>query len=89
MSLENDFYFLIIKDRFPRIALGIEVRWGTSDLEPYILNLLYDTRENSRQGFPKDVFDSLQSLLLYHHRQFPGKRSNSPDIWDSAFSDLQ
>ncbi len=88
MSLEHDYYFTIIKQNFSRIAAGIEVRWGTADLEPYIADLINDTRDHTRKGFPKDVFGALQALLLIHHKEFPGKRIISKDPWDSTLGDF-
>lgn len=88
-AIGNEFNFLIVSEQFPRIAKGIEIRWGTADLEPYINDLIYDTRDHTRQGFPKDVFAALQALLLLHHKLFPGKRIVSRDPWDSTFGDLE
>jgi hypothetical protein len=88
MDIQNDFDFLIISQQFPRLGKGLEVRWGTVDFEPYIMALLSDTREHTRQGFPKNVHESLTRILLTHHNLFPGKRVKSKDIWDSTFGDL-
>jgi hypothetical protein len=88
MTLEHDYNFLVIEQKFSRIAVGIKIRWGTADLEPYISELLNDTKGHTRQGFPKDIFDSLQALLLTHHKEFPGKRMKSNDIWNSTFGDF-
>lgn len=88
MTIENDYYFTIIKTKFPRLALGIELRWGTADLEPYILALINDTRDHTRQGFPSDAFDALRALLLMHHKLFPGKRVISTDPWDTTLGEF-
>lgn len=88
MSLQNDYHYLLVNSRFPKLGLGIELRWGTKELEPYLLDLINDTREHTRQGFPKDIFDALQSLLIYHHKSFPGKRIQDKDVWNSSFGDL-
>lgn len=88
MDIQTDYDFLIIKQEFPRIGTGLELRWGTADFEPYIISLLNDTRDHTRQGFPRTVYDSLNRLLITHHKLFPGKRIQSNDIWDKAYKNL-
>lgn len=85
MSVNSEYDFLIVNAKFPRIGLGIEIRWGTADLEPYIMNLLSDTRDHSRQGFPKEIMTSLGNLLLLHHKLYPEKQKKYPDVWDNIY----
>lgn len=89
MSIKTDYDYLVIHGQFPRIAMGLEIRWGTKDFEPYVMDLLNDTRDHTRQGFPKEVYSSLSRILLTHHRLFPSKRKISTDPWDSAFGELE
>jgi hypothetical protein len=88
MSIKEDFDYLVVNVHFPRIAMGLEIRWGTADFEPYVMDLLNDTRNHTRQGFPKEVYSSLNRILLTHHNLFPSKRRTSKDAWDSTFGDL-
>ena len=87
-SINDEFNYIIINNQFPRIGKGLEIRWGTADFEPYVNDLLNDTKGHTRQGFPKDVGAALQSLLLLHHRLFPSKRIKDADLWNSSFGDL-
>ncbi len=89
MTIKDDYDYLVISVQFPRIAMGLEIRWGTIDFEPYVMNLLNDTRNHTRQGFSKEVYSALNRILLTHHKLFPGKRHTSSDVWDSAFGDLK
>lgn len=86
MSLQNDYHFIVLKQHFPRIALGLELRWASKDLEPFILNLLKDTRDHTRQGFPNFITDALGSLLMTHSKEFPQYAVSPKDMWDINFS---
>lgn len=86
MDLQTDYHFILIKNKFPRISLGIELRWASKDLEPYIIGLLQDTRENTRQGFPVQILSSLGSLLEAHGKEYPQYRFSSGDLWDMTLS---
>lgn len=88
MDIRNDFDFLTISQQFPRIGTGLDIRWGTAEFEPYIMGLLNDTRDHTRQGFPRNIHESLTRILLTHHKLFPGKRLKSKDVWDNAFDDF-
>lgn len=86
MSLQHDYHFIVLKQHFPRIGLGVELRWGSADLEPYILNLVKDTRDHTRKGFPDFILDALGSLLMTHNKEFPQYAVSSKDQWDINFS---
>lgn len=47
---------------YPRVILHIEDMWGKLALKQYISDLLSDTRDNSRKGFPSSVVLALISL---------------------------
>lgn len=83
MKIENDYDYLLVKSKYPRLGLGLELRWGTSDFEPYIIDLLKDTRDHSRNGFPVDFYDALNRLLVTHSNVFPDKKMTSTDIWEN------
>lgn len=82
MSIKSEEQYAVVNEKFPRIGLGLEIRWGTDDFEPYISDLLTMDRHN-RQGFPTDVYSALQRLLTRHHNLFPDKRKKSKDIWNN------
>lgn len=88
-KIDGDFDFLIVNQEIPRIGMGLTLRWGTAEFEPYVLGLLNDTRGHTRQGFPQTVYDSLTRILLTHHKLFPDKRVQSNDVWDRPFKNLE
>lgn len=88
LSIHNDFYFLILKQHFPKLAMGVEIRWGTVDLEPYIMDLLNDTRGHTRKGFPTMIAEALNSLLLVHGQLYPEKSTQCSDPWNTTFGDI-
>jgi len=47
--------------RYPRLLERIAELWGTKQLDPYLYDLVYDTR-GGRQGFPMDVMLELMFL---------------------------
>lgn len=49
-------------ERFPNVLNKISGLWGTRDLDKLIDELIMDSREGSRQGFPVEVAEEL--LLL-------------------------
>lgn len=56
----------ILKD-YPKIYSLIELDWGTTRLDKFLLDLLADSFRDDgkkRQGFPLEVFDALTKLQL-------------------------
>jgi hypothetical protein len=51
---------------YARIYQHIELDWGRVTLQKFLSELMADTRDNQRQGFPKEVADALMSLFLVH-----------------------
>lgn len=49
---------------YPRIYSRIKDTWGTVALKNFMADLLSDTRNGTRQGFPKDVTSALVSLSV-------------------------
>lgn len=47
---------------FPKVLNKISGLWGTRELDKLILELIMDSREGTRQGFPVDVGDELLFL---------------------------
>jgi hypothetical protein len=70
-NIKENKYFREIQDVFPRIAMGLEIRWGSKELELYITKLLTDTRDGEREGFPKEIASSLFNLTIDHNNAFP------------------
>lgn len=55
-----------------RINQRIDALWGTDTCRSYLLELITDTRENSRKGFPMTIMSYLLKLLEKHDNEFPG-----------------
>ena len=71
MSIKEDRDFQHIQKEYGRIARMLELLWGSDMFNEYVDNILNDTRDGQRQGFPKTVFESLNKLKLSHDRLFP------------------
>lgn len=80
MITENE-DFKVINGRFPHIGEKIAAQWGSFGLSPYINHLLTDTRNGTRQGFPKEVAIGLFRLLQLHDQQYPHLAMKVTDIW--------
>lgn len=89
MNIDDDYDIQVINNGFERIALELKLRWGSEHLEPYIIGLLNDTRDNTRAGFPEYVCTALNRMLLLHQKFYPEKRITGNTFEDSTFSDLQ
>lgn len=63
--------YLQISTKYPHIAKKIVLLWGSYDMDEYFRNLLFDTRNVTREGFP--VKDALCICELYkiHKQKFP------------------
>ena len=79
MITENE-NFITINKEFPHIGHKIEIMWGHPECAAYFKNLLNDTRDGTRQGFPKHIASALFKLSVLHDELFPGK-PNFEDIW--------
>jgi len=56
-----DHYPQNLDERYPRVLERVAELWGTQQLEPFLYDLVYDTRGN-RQGFPMEVMLELMFL---------------------------
>lgn len=71
MTLEHDRDYQLILSQYGRIGKMLGLLWGSSTFNMYIDNLMHDTRDGQRQGFPQDVAEALLGLQMTHHRLFP------------------
>ena len=78
--------FTVINERFPHIGEKIAGQWGGYGLSPYINHLLTDTRNGTRQGFPKEVAIGLFRLLQLHDERYPQWAMKVTDIWSLSES---
>lgn len=70
LNLETNSNYLIVKREFPRVAANIMLFWSSPDFSQFIYNLLNDTRDGTRRGFPFDVAKSMVQLALDHDEIF-------------------
>jgi len=68
-----------IEDNFKRISDSIVLTWGYQECKEYMQNLLMDSRDGERKGFPADVAFSLMKLIEIHQEEFPEEESK--DVW--------
>jgi len=55
-------HFKVIQQRMPHIAREVEKKWGSAALNNYIAAVMFDTRGDTRAGFPKDIVDALVAI---------------------------
>ena len=70
----TDRFITPLEKSFPHILEKIQVLWGYPELNLYFSRLTIDDR-GDRDGFPTDVWDDLQMLMLLHQDFFPDQRS--------------
>lgn len=81
MNIKDDFNFKVIEAKFPKIALGIELRWGSYDLVVYINDLMKDTKGHTRLGFPQEIAVCLTNLLFTHSKEYPNLDEPPDSVW--------
>lgn len=70
MSIKDDRDFQLIQREYGRIARMLELLWGSQMFNDYVENLMNDTRDGKRQGFPQEIAIAILGLQLTHHRLF-------------------
>jgi hypothetical protein len=73
--------YILLENRYPHVAKNIKLFWGSSYLPDYITNLMLDTRNGKRKGFPPDDAKALTDLLKIHDDVYP--RYIKYEIWDN------
>lgn len=79
--LTENIHFQTVNGKFPRIGQKLSELWGTKDLSAYLNELMTDTRDGKRQGFPPEVATALFSLMFAHDNEFPEHVHQAVDIW--------
>ena len=57
---------------YQRIAQAVKDGWGSLPLQQYLKQLLTDTRNGDRYGFPKHIWDGILDLSDIHERHLLG-----------------
>jgi len=58
-------YQTALEKDFPRILAAIQSLWGYPELNSYFRKLTLDSR-GDREGFPKEVWEEIFTLLYLH-----------------------
>jgi hypothetical protein len=71
MTLDENINFQTISKQTPRIAESLRLLWGCAEFEELVRNLLTDSCDGERRGFPLKVAQALFRLAEDHEAQFP------------------
>jgi hypothetical protein len=71
MNIQEDRDYQLVERKYGRIARMLALLWGSDMFKEYVNNILNDTRDGTRQGFPKNVAEALTGLLISHDRLYP------------------
>jgi len=80
-TLETNINYNTLRNAFPHIAERLQVFWGHPEFFNYINNLIYDTRDGGRKGFPPEIFMALHQLAEDHFQVFPHLRPKTKESW--------
>ena len=53
-----------LERQFPHIFSKILALWNSPDIDKYLNDLMIDTRDQRRHGFPPDVASDILSLIM-------------------------
>lgn len=67
-----------LEQQYPRVLEKILAQWDQSNMEAYFSELMMDSRDGQRQGFPHEVASEILRLSLVHAQQQQQKNS---DVW--------
>lgn len=81
--IEDSEQFKLINASFPHIGKQLKSFWASVELYAFVDDLLNDTREGKRKGFPLDILVSLQLLETEHDKEFPelARKIHRGDEW--------
>jgi hypothetical protein len=71
MVLDDNANFLVIHRQVPRVAESLRTLWGSAEFDEFVHNLLTDTRDGARRGFPLGVAQALFRLAIDHDEAYP------------------
>lgn len=79
--LTHDPDFMAIDAKFKRIGRRLKDLWGGPECLGYLNELIHDTRDGTRQGFPMDVAMAIFKLSRKHDQAFPQYAPKDSDLW--------
>ncbi len=66
---EENHYPHALEKQFPHMLNRIIELWNSPELDPYLEQLMLDTRDHQRQGFPPDVATDIMRLSRINTEQ--------------------
>jgi hypothetical protein len=75
--------YVLIKEKFPKVAEQIALKWGTVGLQDYLGKIIFDER-GGRQGFPMEIVSALMQLHEYHSTLLPQVSASQAQVWEDA-----
>lgn len=72
--------YLFIREKYPHIAIKFELICGDILLGDFIKNIMTDTRDGKREGFPKPVAIAISSLREFHDDFFKEELSKQESL---------
>ena len=72
-QIHNYVSYQVLYEELPHIASRLGLLYGTELFSRYILDLLMDSRDGGRKGFPLHVGSALVELSEIHDITFPEK----------------
>jgi hypothetical protein len=73
--------FKVINREYPHVGRRIAVSWGRPDFTPYVNDLINNSRDGKRAGFPREVAVALFRLMQEHDVAYPQHQLKVADIW--------
>ena len=77
--------YQVVAGKFPKIGMRIKLIWGTQEFTDLVHQLLNDTRDNGREGFPKEVVLALLKMQELHDQVFPSMAEPAYEAKVSAY----
>ncbi len=74
----TSYYPQLLEQQFPRVFEKVVQLWGTPAMEPYFNELMMDSRDGKRKGFPQDVASEVLRLSLVYAKT---QTKASKDVW--------
>ena len=82
-AIDGNEYFQLISRQLPRIGESLRMVWGSDQFDELVRNLLTDTRDGARRGFPLEIASALYRIAEDHELAFPQFYRDRPPLRDA------
>lgn len=79
---KSNYYPQALEQKFPHIFEKIVTLWDTPSIEPYFNELMMDSRDGKREGFPPDVASEIFRISMLSS---PKSTTKVEDVWGNEF----